>query len=61
MKNYNVYIPWSFTFKVLVQAQNEQEAIEKASKQRPSVCSECSDDIEINDWDDLGKVEVIQC
>jgi len=60
MKEFNVAIPWTLTFSVKVKAQNEDEAIEKACKQRPSVCHQCARDIEIHDWDDLGKIEVFE-
>ena len=60
MKKFNVAIPWSFTFSVKVEAQNEEEALEKACKQRPSVCHQCARDIEIHDRDDLGKNEVFE-
>jgi len=51
MKNYLARIPWNCTVLVKVEAENENEAIEKALKKcNPNLCHQCSNEIEIDEY-----------
>jgi len=54
MKKYLVRIPWHCTFLVKVDAEDENEAKEKAetSAEYPSLCHYCSEEIEIDEMND---------
>lgn len=46
MPKYRVSIPYNATFTVEVEANNKEEAKELAEKESPSLCNQCSNDLE---------------
>lgn len=58
MKKYTVSVPIYANYFVKVEADSESEAIEKAEKQFiPSLCCQCSDNIELGEFDESGTSE----
>ena len=51
MKKYLVRIPWHCAVLINIEAENEVEAIEKAYREaHPNLCHQCSNDIEIDEY-----------
>ena len=58
MQKYIVSIPIYASCIVKVEAKSKEEAIEKAEQEfYPSLCHQCSHDIELGEFDDSGTSE----
>lgn len=65
MKKYFVTLPFYASANLVVLAENEQDAIEKAFQKQgspPNVCHQCSDYVDIGDWcEDGATAESEEC
>ena len=61
LKKYSVSIPWFCSVIVQVEAAHKEEAEEKALREAgPSLCHQCSDNIDMGEWDSEGDVNVYE-
>lgn len=59
MKKYFVSIPWNCSVFCEVEAENKEQAIEKAFLEiSPSLCRQCSDEIELDEFNDNIEISV---
>jgi hypothetical protein len=60
-KKWSVSIPWHASVCVRVEADTAEEAIEKAIEiAQPSLCHQCSDEIELGEWNNEVSSDAIE-